>query len=327
MELLVRFLLHMHQLDETEEDSTGSKAVKVTTRALDFSKLQPLQAQMNQVLDSMSESDYRGGLSSPALQGLIELLATTDLVKAKSANSREKEWLDDESKLQLIKGTSYEVKDGGTSTAAGGEEPMDVSQLAVYKLRIIRASYGLLTQGSGVVDVTDTLTKYVEECGGSQLYIPYASHLLHQLFVDPAPRKEKKLQLRYAITRAAYSHEHNRIETHTVKEVDKVIPIPLNPYSRGSNPQAPGMFIRPVPSPFDSVVELSRFTLQMQQRGTVRCRCDAGSGTSGCGGQVVLPADRQRRRAVRREDAQRCSGRIGCDRCTVHAHVLDIPAR
>ena len=266
VELLVRFLLHMHQLDEAEEEGRP-KGVRVATRALDFSKLQPLQAQMNQVLDSMNESDYRGGLSSPALQGLIELLATTDLVKAKTANNREKEWLEDETKLQLIKGDSYEAKDGRKSATAGDDEMLDVSQLAVYKLRIIRASYGLLTQGSGVVDVTDTLIKYVEECGGSQLYIPFAPQLLHQLFIDPAPRKEKKLQLRYAITRTVYSHEHNRIDTHVVKEVDKVIPIPIVPYNRGSTHPLPGMFIRPVPSPFDSVVELSRFTLQMQQRG------------------------------------------------------------
>ena len=268
VELLVRFLLHMHQLDEADEGQGGEReqggqgGVRAATRALDFSKLQPLQAQMNQVLDSMNESDYRGGLSSPALQGLIELLATTDLVKAKSANSREEKWPDEDSRLQLVKGDS---KDG--SVSAGDEELVDVSQLAVYKLRIIRANYGLLTQGSGVVDVTDVLAAYVEECGGSQLYIPFATHLLHQLFSDPAPRKEKKLQLRYAITRTTYSHERNAMETHVVKEVDKTIAIPTNLYSRGSNPQAPGALIRPVPSPFDSVVELSRFTLQMQQRG------------------------------------------------------------
>ena len=266
VELLVRFLLHMHGLEEVEEEQWGK------TRPLQFSKLQPLSNQMNQLLDQMSESDYRGGLSSPALQGLIELLATTDLVRVKAASVRDKEkqWLKEEQRLALVKGDSFDVKEKERGAKEEAEDgAVDVAALAVYHLRIVHASYGILNSDSQTIDVTDTLQRYVDELGGSQLYIPFSSALLHQLLVDPAPsvKREKKLQLKYAIVRSMYLHELHSILEVQVKEVEKVITIPANPYNRNTN-TSPGAMIKPVPSPFDSVVELSRFTLQMQQGNT-----------------------------------------------------------
>ena len=265
VELLVRFLLHMHQL---EEDKLGAQPQALSVvRSLDFSKLQPLQAQMNAVLDSMSESDYRGGLSSPALQGLIELLATTDLVKAK-----DRDWREEERKGRGDTGVDKEEKlerpqDEQASGRVAEEEEVDVSSLAVYRLRIVKATYGVLSNELLTVDVTDTLQRYVAECGGSQLYLPFAPALLHQLLVDPSPKREKRLQVRYGIVRSLYSPETQSVTEQLVKEVDKTVSVPLNPYSRSSATSSPAVCLRPLPSAFDSVVELSRFTLQMQQSG------------------------------------------------------------
>ena len=60
VELLVRFLLHMHQLEEVHGHQWGRM------RALDFSKLQPLSNQMNQVLDKGESSRTRADTFSRA---------------------------------------------------------------------------------------------------------------------------------------------------------------------------------------------------------------------------------------------------------------------
>ncbi len=305
VEILVRLLLEIQLLDAKPQPKAGEAAVAADSKqssdnalvvseaesslwSINFDKLAPLSAQMDSVLDRMStELDAgSGGLQSPNLQAILELLSTADLVQtelklkaAKNGNASSKD---------SKKSTQKESEHAAVVVASGADSKklIDVGTIGVYRLRIDKAVWGptnsvtAAVSGASVTDITSELQEYVRTwCGDTQLVLPLCSPQLMQMIpgfesvYDDMPggknksKKGKKpsgggggnksLRVQYRIVCTEYNVAREQLEERTVKSIDKT-------WGLTGGVSRPLAVLAPVRSWLDRMKEVSRLTLDMQ---------------------------------------------------------------
>jgi hypothetical protein len=247
VELLLKLLLFIHNFDSKSILSTYN--IKLVE--LDYSKLDPLAQELEAILDNVTESD-KNNLNNPELQSIVELIATTDLLKSQQAVVSSKE-------------ESKHSSDKEEKLFTEGFIPLH--RLNSTSIVINSAVYGVLANASQTVDVTKQLADYCKsKFNGVELILPHgnASKLaqIAGFDKDPSPNKDKKLKINYSVNINKFIPNTQSIEIQSSKQCEKTIIIP-GTASRTAQPVF--TVIQAQQSPFDKIVELSRLTLNLTQ--------------------------------------------------------------
>ena len=238
VELLTKFLLHAHHVIQTNEKTT-----KYAHDQFDLTQLQPLSAQMDQLLDTQEQSMQ----SSAALQSLIELIATSNLHVNINATAT----------TELIRQPGIDK----TTSSIDSTQYIDVKSIGTTSIRIVKAVYGILDQHELQRDITNELQSYLESTGCTQLYIPASNQLLYRIdafAVDPAPkRSDKKLSLTYEVVKHTMDIDTQQMCDTILRRVDKICN--LSTSAARSN----GVLIRSEMSVLDKIVQLSSWSMEL----------------------------------------------------------------
>jgi len=182
MQLLLRVLR------EIKTSSTSAKKVNLR-------KVLGLRRKMDIIYSKENTNANTQLLHSSHLQSLVELVAVARLVEHEIYKSSELQGEKEIEKSEKIK----EVEGKGKEKVKEGEHQDDkqvsLLDIGVPKLRITKATYGILDDKSKCKDLTVEIQGIVENYGGGYLFLPSnhqtALELFAHAFGKPEPKKDE----------------------------------------------------------------------------------------------------------------------------------------
>eukprot|EP01006_Ploeotia_vitrea_P049887 TRINITY_DN67388_c7_g2_i2.p1 TRINITY_DN67388_c7_g2~~TRINITY_DN67388_c7_g2_i2.p1 ORF type:complete len:699 (+),score=378.64 TRINITY_DN67388_c7_g2_i2:98-2098(+) len=253
----------------------------------------------------VDEQELQRNLQSPTMQGLVELLATADLVRKMTGYRKEVER--QRRANTLVIGDAGDGEDDGESKEKeekleedvdGGDNNnkhrnnknhqskgrVEFAEFYVKKVHVVRAVFGWWDGSTPprslpktARDVSTALRAWVRDVfNGTQIVLPFktATELAERVPAvfapHPAPaRSQAKLYIEYQMVTPQYDAGAGDVVDVVAKTLDKTIVMP-NKVTKHHKAASP-VVIRPATSWFDRVVEISRFTLDMQEDGKLPC--------------------------------------------------------